>query len=245
MKKSIVLFLILIAIFLVAIVSFGGYKIYLLNKYDIDDGCKFRVLSEEIETSFINNNDNLGSYKNAKFMLFDGFKFISDISLENGEFAFSSFVLDFKSEENYGAIIKVGTSENLYSNLVNSFVSTYGFDLKDIDIKRVFKDNNIDNNGDLYKAILEDCNSDISIFDSKSDMEYVYLIRNLGKLLPENDITIIDGEYDGYLITINNSNYEAHLFNGNDEYVFRFVNNSTDYFDFVKVKEFLNSVRIN
>ena len=81
------------------------------------------------------------------------------------------------------------------------------------------------------------------VFDEAKDIKLNYLLNNLyNTVIGDKNITLIDEGLEGYMITVNNNQYEVHLLSGQNEYIFIFKNENSNYFNKAVIQDFLYNV---
>lgn len=199
--KSIVRVLLMIIILLVFLFGFVIYKvicandIYYVSLVDDEEGL-FDSLSFNDEIEIYNKKIDDSEYlvlDNLKIR--NDFKDFEKVENNNGE-GNTMYLNDSKS----GIII--GTTESY----INEFI-TYSYDSSIGDTEEVRREflieNGIENDIDLFKFIRENYYMENYWYNSISDMRDNYLINSfVMDVIPYNNdgITIISGDYDGYII---------------------------------------------
>lgn len=219
-------------------------KTRLIKKYNVDlDKNLVRILDNQKKIEIIKN-------KTEKKLKYNNLKYnISDIYEEKYNNDYLIYYNNYESDTKYSSCIKIGMYEDIYNNFYNDEVTIYGDTLKKVDAKEVFKKNKINNNSDLQKAMFNDYNIKTSVFTSLNKIKHNYLVKIiLNTIFPNSEnetLTIINGDFDGYMVNINNKVIEVHLNNSSDEeYVISFWNNSEVAFTEENVIEFIKNVEI-
>lgn len=241
---------IIIVVIVVFIGGFFGTKIYYLHKYNI-----VSVSDEEYfnyrDKLKVDNTINIKS-KNLnenEYITFKNIKVRNDF--ENFEVLDSSddqirYVLN-KNDKVEASFWYGITTDSLVYSLSNEF-SLFGFEDENINLsveerKEFFKDKNINNDIDLIKYLGTYEYKKNNLFTSTRKMKDNYFTKFITTFLigGGNNITVIDGNYAGYIINMADTR-EAYIFKNNKKYVFTFINN--DYFSDDYVEELLNTVVI-
>lgn len=234
MKKKYVIF-ILTGLFLVIGIYFG-YKNYYYFKYVPDanktkdkyyDSLKIND-TITVKTQTIENND---------YFSFNGVNIRNDFKNYqlSDLFVNDEYESSFVSKDNNKTFISIGKDR---FNIINTFLNS-----KDTWVKDILKENNIKNDLDLLKYIINNKNNKPNIFSSKHEIEFYNLIYNTSLLLypiPEK-ITLINGDLPGYILK-DDDVVNVYLFNDIEKYVLAFRN--LDYFTDDYIKELLNTIII-
>ena len=115
------------------------------------------------------------------------------------------------------------------------------------DINEFLEKNNITNDIELYKFLEKTLNKKHSIFDSVDDMKTLYALhlQNYIGNMNNDGITLIDGDYEGYIINHNMSGVniiECNVLKDSKRYVLTF--NNTTYYTDDKIQDLLNTLVI-
>lgn len=244
-KKKIIIILCLC----VCVLVFGyfGYKIYLINKYDVSEHNSYPNLSSEkviINSNLYNKDIDYAIYNKANYVVDDGFVLSSDDSL-TGYGRADVYVLDYKNSDDYGASLAVSSLPDLYNAFItDGALDTFGYSLDNININELYEKYDVKNTEDLYEAWFKDYKRDVNIFTSVSDIKYNYFITNTS-LATKYKALAIEGDLSGYLYLVNDNIYQATIFVDNEPYEFVFINKNNNYFDISKVKYFLSNINIS
>ncbi len=254
MKKK----LIILGVFIFVLVSgYIGHKTNLLDNYRVgysETGKKlieqFKYSGNIIEITSDNNlnDDNMLTFKSVMYeKLENGFELNEERSSSDGFETFETYFLYDEDSEKHMAVFRVGKSEHtLYSMLVADDVLSFDEKLQNMDRKALLEQNNVKDDVDILKLVLNNYENNTNFFSSREDLEMDYFIKNIGNtLLPPAKIDFIDGDLRGYIYTINdNAVREVHLIHNEEDYFFSFINGEDEeYFDLDNIKNFLNKIK--
>ena len=253
--KKIVAILLIIAV-IVPIIGFFIYKGVLLSIYKTVDESEIKEMkgvgfSETINNLKINDEkltvhtkvSNLNEYVyngNVKFRIIGEYEEVkSNFDSENQKM----FSIDKNSES--PKVIASYINENILEKFVgeNMYKSNPDIAYK---FSEFFRQKNINSDIDLYKYIYSKNEQNIknNIFMSEEQMQENVLISSALLLTPhvKDGITLIDGDYNGYMIKLYNSDFDVrwvYITKNGISYKFHFANFSDE-----EIIEFLNSIVI-
>lgn len=151
------------------------------------------------------------------------------------------------SNDNLEIAFWAGTDKQ-YIELFNNGTQVSSSTLKyfdKLDIDRIYKRNNIKNDVDLIKWVVENSNKRTNLLTSINHMKDYYFIQGFLKLiLPYQDlvnVSIIDGEYEGFVYN-RATLKEFHIIKNDKAYIFDFVN--SDYFNTQYILELLGTTEL-
>lgn len=139
-------------------------------------------------------------------------------------------------------------SSNTYVQMLKSEMTFYGTDDKrflKIDRVKFLKSNNIENDIDLIKFLEKNKKANSNIFTSVKKMKGNYALQFFASIaFPIGEgITLIDGDYQGYIFNMKSNIRECNILYNDKRYVFTFI--KTDYFTDDYINEILNTVVID
>jgi len=249
-KKRKVLYIVLI-IFL--IFSYFGrqsinyFWIYNINYFTGDSYHEWMRNFKIVDTISINKNSSVMNdyvtFKNIKIRNdFNDYSKMEQISTDDSV----KYVL---YDENNESVASFWISKrSSYVEMLKGDVSIFGGNdeiLSSSDRISFLKKENIVNDVDLVKYLANNKNIKNSFFDSNNKMQENYTIQFLSmNIFPKvNSIVLIDGDYSGYIIEVDNNIKEVHIINGNDEVLgFTFAN--TNYYTDEYIKNLLSTLVI-
>ncbi len=244
---------------LTLILTYFGYKMILFINYKVDVEENGKELIEELkksgETIHIKKNVNLNEeklekYKNIFYKSFDdNFELNEKKSLDKGKKSDSyyTYYLNKEDSDDYRATFKVGkTDYNLYDIFSSDDIFVYGFNLKNVNRKRLLDLYELSDSYDIIQYIINNYQNKVNIFSSSNQIKMNYFMKTFSyTVIPKAKTYLINGDYRGYLFVLNDDNYyEVHLFNDSDNYILSFINNNDEeYFNLNNVKEFISNIR--
>lgn len=178
---------------------------------------------------------------------------------------------DIKIKNDFNDFKKISGSENetdkylLYDNdnkvkaafwmeVTDSYVekfktdkTLFGVDNKKISSKYItnfFKDNNIKNDIDLFNFLKEKKDVKNNIFTTVNKMKENYMIQYFTVVsMPTIDgITLINGDYSGYILNLTSSGKEVSILKGNKRYAFIFLHSK--YFTDECINDLISTIII-
>ncbi len=140
--------------------------------------------------------------------------------------------------------IYIGAEDEFVDILLNDELNVFSMDISIEDpkyIKKVFDRNNIKNDIDLMKYFVEHYYDKTTFFNTISKQKEVYFMNVLANILVPslNNINIIDGDYEGFVIN-SNAVKEITIVKNNKRYYFTFIGDR----DEENIQEFINTVII-
>lgn len=234
MKKKTILIISLIIILLVAYFGYKGFNLYY---YNIN-----RIATQDFET-FVDqfNISNTITLKYKDVQDNDYFEY-QNIKIRN----------DFKEFEELETSTSVGTSPKLvlkddnnnttkafwmgstdtYVNLLKADKTLFGTEDKKItnsNLTDILEKNNINNDVELFNYISEQKYVKNNIFTSVKKMKENYAIQFMASvIMPTMDsITLIKGDYDGYMFNLKDNMKEVTILKNDKRYVFIFMSKTT------------------
>ncbi len=234
MKKKIIIAVILI----VALISYFGYKLYIINNYKGESKIEdiYKAVGDDI---IVNTNNNIVSNTKVGKMSFIWPKgFIK--ADESGIYFLEPKKIGAESAE-YKASFNYGKVSSKYYNYITTGA---GEKIDSNDAKKLFNKYNIKNEVDLQKFGLKLKNSRNNILSSVNRIKMEYIITN--NMPISEKIWFIDGDIKGYLLLVPNNQrdfYVANIEYKNDIYYFWFVNGTEKHFTIENISEFLNNIQ--
>lgn len=224
-------------IILIVIILYIGFKFFMLNVYNPEtitnkeDYQNFMEHFAITDTMTINhknikNNEEYLTFKNMKIRNdFKDYKVIEELSTED------SIKYGLYDENNeLIASFWMGKTKT-YANMLQDKIDIFGLynslDKNSNVLKSIITKNNITTDVELIKYLQEHKNDTTNVLSLVSKMkENYYRQAIMIVLFPILDhITLINGDYNGYIIHLENNNKEVSIEKGNDKYVFLFLQN--------------------
>lgn len=250
MKKKRV---IAIVCLLVLVGGYLGYKGFLLFNYRIElDEEKIESLKTSGDILNVINNDYLEddeilefegiTYKNFE----DNFVLKEDENYNPSIYPYYSYYLLEDNSDKYTALFKVGRTFSVYEIMTSPDTVTFGLSFKGINKKELLKKNNLNNDFDIYKYIVNHYDDKINVFSSRDKIRLNYLIKSyINTVVPTAKISIIEGDIKGIMYNIKDIVYEVHIVDNEIVYVFGFWNTKENlYFNQDNVMEFISNVHL-
>lgn len=215
----------LIVIMIVIIIGFVSYKLFLLNKYKSE---KVLINRESIFNEILTINE-LENTKDSERLSFEG------LTIKNyfKEYTESENSPIFKVKYNDDGEVNSFYSISKYDHYIN-FLNLNSFEIYDENdninydfsteenTKKYLKEKNINNDIDLLNYIKDNYYIENNLFMSKKAMINNYLINSFVELtLPDfENIVLINGQINGYIINIKNTNVkEIHIIHEDAQYI--------------------------
>ena len=256
-KKHIILIIVILLLLLVG--GYLGYKIYYANYYDlshIEGFEKYKdkfVIDEDmvtITTTTLPEEEYL-VFKNMKVKnIFEGFenRFNSDEFEHPHDTDSIWYVLKDNEKEKQIAAVGFGKGPSMFEYYNNdAYVFGDSRITETINMTKVYEEYNITNDIELLKFIENTKNKKHSIFDSVNDMRNFYSMHLLNVVGYSNieELKLIDGNYEGYMINHNmDGGYikEYNILINGTRYCLTFV--GLEYFTDEKIQDLLNTLVI-
>ena len=243
---------IIISIIIIFLVSFFGYKIYLLNKYNINKIPEAKQVIKNFTNYQIINIKNK-ALNNDEYFVLDNIKMKNDflnfteVNLNNID-PFCIKKWQFKETNSNNAFI-ISISAYPFQTLFDANSDLIIFsdaNLPKIDNKEriaYLYSNNITNEMAFFKFLSDKKNFQNNIFSSPKNIRGSYAALLSATIFANYQISFLKGNYEGYLFYDKENNIsEFHILKNNLSYNFTFIgsNFTLDY-----IKELLNTLVIN
>ena len=243
--KKIIFFLILLLI----LIYFGVKSFFLFYyKFNVEDYDKFidglnvsgtMIIKKETSSSYLTFNDVMVKDEFKDFKLLE----IGD-STDNVKYVL------YDSNNKLIASFWIGVADSYVSILSSDLSFYYSSDVRmsNINMSKFLDKNNITTDIDLFNYLVKNRNVKNNIFTSFKKMQENYTLKFMSyAILPSVDsITLIDGDYKGYMFNLSSSNFynlrEARIIHNNKNYIFTFLNSSEEYFKDDDINRILNSI---
>ena len=245
-KKNLVYIFVVLLILVGAYFGYKGFNLYYynINNITLDEYEKF------IEGFKVKNTVEINNIKTDDYLIFNNIKIRNDfkkfekIDYNHEAKDFERYKVTYKDDK--VAAFFIGTTDT-YVKLLSSNFDAYGVNdirLKKNNVIEILKEENITNDIELFSYLRKNKDVKSNIFTSVKDMQNNFAIHYLlAVMLPSvNNITLIEGDYSGYIFNMN-SNREVSILKNNKRYIFTFIN--TDYFTDEYIKELLNTIVID
>ncbi len=208
----------IIMLIIIGILTFIGYKLYLLNKYDLAkvdiDNIINTYASKEIVKPKLKYVDNYLEIGNLKIR-----NDFEDFEEQNINLPLEYYKNLTLKEKNCGITFTISNSlmmDTFYSELVALNNEDDSFDIERF---QFLKQNKIENDLDLINLLSEKDNFRNNIFSSSANIKGAYSTLKLIKdYFKPKKVILIDGEYKGYMFIIENGIKELHILDNNKMY---------------------------
>lgn len=249
MKKKNIILLFLSIIIIIGL--YIGYKVFILYYYNINNSTTENyseyVKGLKIKDKIVIKHDKTST----NYLEFNGVKIRNDFEkftkldgTQNTTDSVKYMLYDENKNLMASFWISIGNS---YTNLLKNDSTIFGTNdkrLTNADLTKILEKNNINNDIDLFKYLVNYTPKSKSIFTNKSiikedfDTQYMTLLA-----LPNVDyITEISGDYSGYMFNLHNDIKEVSILKNNKRYIFTFL--KTSYFTDDYIQELLNTIVI-
>lgn len=221
-------FIIIMIIVLYAILKYVAYNIY--NPYSLTDKEGYQKFMDSFvinDTLTINHkvtNSNYIEFKNIKFRNdFTDYETIKDDDDSTLKYALYDENGKIKS---YFWVVKRNTYTWQLQDEIDILDLYNNFDKNSHILKSVIRKNNITTDVELVKYLQEHKDDKTTMFSLISTMKKNYYAHALMiQMFPMLDhISLINGDYNGYVLYTNNGMKEVNIEKGNDKYSFVFSN---------------------
>ena len=242
---------IVIVVIIVLLGCFLGTKLFSLAYYNIPsiDKEEYQTFVDRlqiknkfvIEKEILNDSEYL-SYNNVKIKNdFENFKVISndDDHIKYGIYKDNKLETSFWFGGTITSLVEILRNDfEVYSSTNIEY-----FKLSTKERIEILDKNNIKTDMDLIEYLSNQTNINNNIFTSQEKIKENYFIKFITylQLVIGENITLIDGDYKGYIINMGNIK-ETYIINEEEKYVFTFIN--TEYFNDEYIKELLNTIVI-
>lgn len=235
MKKKIILIISFIIVLLVAYFGYKGFNLYYydingITTQDFETFVDQFSISDTITLKHKNIQDNdYFQYQNMKIR--NDFKEFKELepSTNVGD---SSPKLVLKDENNNTSKAFWMGFTDTYVNLLKTDKTLFGTEDKRItnsNLTNILEKNNINNDIELFKYLSSQKNVKNNIFTSVKEMKENYAIQfMISVIMPTMDsITLINGDYEGYIFNLKNNMKEVSILKNNKRYTFIFMSKTT------------------
>lgn len=248
MKKNKKIIFFGILVFLVCI-YFGG-KVFYLYYYDIK-----RLTTEDFSeiTKNLKFSDRITiqtkKLSDEEYVVFDDMKIKNpssnfQVSENFSDKEFKIYALSSEGEH-FKTAFMIGKTDTLLYRLQNdsTLYEVFNGKIFNSDVIKLLNKNNITNDIELFQFLSQIQEETNYIFTSVAKMKERYALQGivLTTIPIINGISLIDGDYTGYILNANKLR-EVSILKNNKKYVYTFYN--LKYFTEEKIKELLNTIEI-
>ncbi len=247
-KKNIILVVVSILLLVCLYFCYKGFNLFYYNvdritTQDYDEFISQFAIKDTITINHKNveSNDYL-EYQDIKIR--NDFKDFERLEQTTGE---TSLKLILKDENKKTKSSFWMGKTDTYVNLLKSDKSLFGTEDKKItntDLTYILEKNKINNDIELFKYLEKQKYVKNNIFTSIKEMKENYTMQfMISIIMPQMDsITLINGDYQGYIFNLKNNMKEVSILKNGKRYVFMFLN--TTYFTDKKINDLLNTIVI-
>lgn len=248
MKKNIITAIIWV---LVLSIAYCGYKMFLLYNYKTDVNTKLKTQLQDVDVITINSNPNVDPTKRVKFkkLLYQrigtSFEFDEETFANNGKENYYTYIYNDEVLNTYAAIFKIGLTYSLHDILDTNSNEKYDFNFKNINRNKLLSKYNLNNDYELLKYIVHNYGKEMNVLNSGDRIKFNYAMTTFANvMIPAYKISLIEGDYQGYIYTVpDESLYEVHIINGDQNYVMSFTNGPhSSYFTLDNIKQFISNI---
>lgn len=245
------IFIIISLIFLVFVVGFVSYKSIMLIKYNIEP-----IENYEEFISSLSMDKTLKIYKRT--IDENEYLTVKDIKIRNdfrayetidatGEYDSTKYVL-YNGIGEVESAFWMGRMDQYINMFTSDSLTIYGTkdsgQFNDADRKYFLLKNDINNDIDFFEYIKNNYYLENNLFTNTRNMKENYAVNLFVQVaLPSfESMTIISGDYTGYIYNLNNNIREVHILKNDKSYVFTFIgeNLTTDYY----IQDLLSTLEI-
>lgn len=256
MKNKKIMYVIILI--MIAIIIYFAYKCFNLFYYNIDNVTTvdyksiisgLKVKDNMTISSKSIDEDNYITFKNVKIKNeFSNFKVLENQSNDDT----IKYAL-YDNSNNVKASFWMGETYS-YVYMLRNDSTLFGTDEKRIsnsNLTQILEKNNIKSDIELFDYLSKLDNVGNNILTPVSKMKENFAIQFMTAVITPtiNGITILDGDYQGYMFNIKNDNLstisEARILHNDKVYTFLFLSKDGTYFSKDYINELLNTIVIN
>lgn len=235
MKKNVKIILIVLGSLLVLYFGIKAFFIYAYNTSKIKDEEleSIRVIKISLKGNYaagiyhnyLKEDEEYYIYEDIKFK--NIFKDYEEIITKNDKYPSVSF------KDSNGVRFGISKSDENLVDYIKEESKSMGFYY---DLTNIFKENKVYTDIDLFKYLSKNYNKDVNILTMiKKIREYMAINDSVKLALPSvTDFRIIIGDYNGYIMKLNNSISSVHIENNGRYYSLLFTGyEDSDIYDFI------------
>jgi hypothetical protein len=248
-KKSIILIVVGILLVLGAYFGYKGFNLYYYNINNIttENYQKF------IDGLKITNNITINSEKlnDSQYLTFKNIKVKNEFSnfqkLDNQYSEDTIKYVLYDENDKIKASFWMSTTSS-YVDIFKTNKTLFGTEderITNTDLSDFLEKNNINDDIELFQYLEKNKDVKNNIFTSVKQMKENYTIQFMASVvMPKIEgITLIDGDYKGYILNVSEDIKEVSILKNNERYVFLFL--KLDYFTDEYIQKFLNTIVID
>ncbi len=233
--KKLILIISIIIILLVIYFGYKGFNLYYyntnsINIKDFETYVKQFNISNTITLKHKDIQDNdYFQYQNIKIR--NDFKDFKQLESSTSTDTFSPQLVLKDENNNTSRAFWMGTTDT-YVYLLETDKTLFGAEdrrITNTNLTKILKKNNINNDIELFNYLSSQKNIKNNIFTSVKKMKENYTIWfMISVIMPTmNNITLINGDYEGYIFNVKDSIKEVSILKNNKRYTFVFIDNTT------------------
>lgn len=243
-KKSIIIYII---IFLLVIVSYFSYKGFILYQYNKNNESYSKVVDGlTVKNTITLRNIELEDNEYLEF---------NDIKIKN---EFTGFEKQEKLQDSFTKYVLYNSDKSIKALFLMEIEQTYIEKFKsestlftdaifipiNISLTKFLEKNNISNDIKLFEYLKNKKDVKYNIFSSSKNINENHAIQIMSSImLPSGEnISLINGDYIGYIFNFHDNLKEVNILKNNKRYIFTFF--STDYFTDEYIEKILNTIVI-
>ncbi len=230
MKKKIILIISFIIVLLVAYFGYKGFNLYYFNTSNFEKFTEQFSISDTITLKLkdTKNNDYF-QYKNIKIR--NDFKDYEQLELDTNVDNTSPKLVLKDATHNTSKAFWMGIADT-YVYLSKADKTLYGTNdnrITNTNLTSILEKNNIYSDIELFNYLSNQKYVRNNIFTSVKKMKENYAIQFITSvMIPEiSSITLINGDYEGYIFNLKDNMREVSILKNNKRYVFSFISDST------------------
>jgi len=240
MKKRSVFYIIIL--FIVFFICFA-YKIFNFYYYNSDTSSynelKFSGFMK-INRKLINENEYL-IFKNIKIKNdFKDFKIMENQSKSDENIKYALYDKDGKVKKSFW----MGKETSYIKKFKDEVAEIFNNKISRDELDNYFKKHNINNDYDLINYLTNAKDLNVNIFTNLNELKEKYITYNIiNNCLPNiTSLTLVNGNYTGYIFNINDKILEVSIIVNNEKYFFTFLTNEKISYKYIN--DILNTIVI-
>ncbi len=219
------------------------YKIFNFYYYNVDansyNELKFSD-SIKINKKAIDENEYL-VFKNIKIKNdFKDFKIMENQSKSDENVKYALYDKDGKVKESFW----MGKEPSYIKKFKDEVAELFNNKISRDELDNYFKKHNINNDYDLINYLINAKDLKVNIFTSLSELKENYIAYNIiNNCLPTiASLTLVNGDYNGYIFNINDKILEVNIIVNNEKYFFTFLTDEKISYEYLN--DILNTIVI-
>lgn len=229
-------------LFIIFFIYFG-YKIFNFCYYNVDTNSynelKFAD-SMKINKKAIDENEYL-VFKNIKIKNdFKDFKIMENQSKSDENIKYALYDKDGKVKKSFW----MGKETSYIKKFKDEVAELFNNKISRDELDNYFKKHNINNDYDLINYLINAKDLKVNIFTNLSELKENYITYNIiNNCLPTiASLTLVNGDYNGYIFNINDKILEVNIIVNNEKYFFTFLTDEKISYEYLN--DILNTIVI-